>query len=69
MAVKCSLDIFYCAVPYSVADVLEDRGPIHKELFRQQWQALGEAKQVGLCAYMHARVLAACSLKGGRQQR
>lgn len=45
MAVKCSLDIFYFSVPYSVSDVLEDRGPIHKELFRQQWQALGEAKQ------------------------
>ncbi|KAL8448607.1 hypothetical protein Emag_003922 [Eimeria magna] len=45
MAVKCSLDIFYFSVPYSVAEVLEDRGPIHKELFRQHWQALGEAKQ------------------------
>ncbi|KAL8432892.1 hypothetical protein ACSSS7_004295 [Eimeria intestinalis] len=45
IAVKCSLDIFYFSVPYSVAEVLEDRGPIHKELFRQHWQALGEAKQ------------------------
>ncbi|OEH73925.1 beta adaptin protein [Cyclospora cayetanensis] len=45
VAVKCSLDIFYFSVSYSLAEVLEERGPIHKELFRQHWQALGEAKQ------------------------
>ncbi|KAL8440621.1 hypothetical protein Efla_003289 [Eimeria flavescens] len=45
MAVRCSLDIFYFSVPYSVAEVLDDRAPINKEVFRQQWQALGEAKQ------------------------
>ena len=51
---KSSLDIFYFAVPYSLSDVLEESGPIHKELFRQQWQTLGEAKQVKPQKRMHA---------------
>ena len=62
MAIKCSLDIFYFSVPYAVSDVLEDRGPIHKELFRQQWQSLGEAKQVRILGFQIRRCILCLAL-------
>lgn len=46
VAIKTSLDIFYLQpVPFSVANVIADREPIDKDIFRTHWTRMGETKQ------------------------
>lgn len=50
VAVKTSLDVYYFTVPFDLHVALDPSGAIDKDVFRQKWQAMGDAKQISLMA-------------------
>lgn len=43
---KCSLDVFYFWVPFTLAEVLQLKPALDVQTFKQTWMALGNEKQV-----------------------
>ncbi|KYF39862.1 putative beta adaptin [Toxoplasma gondii ARI] len=50
VAVKTNLDIFCFTVPFDLSVVLQENSSADKDVFRQRWQAIGEARQSSLMA-------------------